>query len=265
MSRRENSYAIDRFYDPQLEANRLEIREKARIETLVPQMKSIGLKPNMRILEVGPGTGLRSLVFSNFLSKGSFWGIDISDTLLERARKALKGQKNVHLLPMDVYDLQFEENFFDFIYIRLVIQHLPDPVKALRNLHQILKPGGKVFIEDTDRDWMCIYPIFPAWERLYGKVKQAQVKTGGDPNSGRKLGAFLSSAGFDEVGTNLVPVTGSDNVLADWLENYAPTFFNNLTQADRRVGFKLLEEIRKRHQKSQVFFHQVWFQAWGEK
>lgn len=267
MASRNNSYLIEGFYNPKREADRLDVRSRARLEKLVPQLESLGLKPSMRLLEVGSGTGVRSVTLAKYLKHGFVQGIDVSETLLERAKQTLKNAKikNVKFEEMNVFDLQFEKNTFDFIYIRLVIQHLPNPVNALKELRRVLKPNGIIFLEDTDRDWMSIYPSNDRWDKIYEKVKRGQARNGGDPQCGRKLGSLLIQSGFKDVQTEVISVQGRGAIFKDWIENYAPTFMNNVGAIDRIEGFEVIEQLKKMNKKSPIFFNQSWFQAWGEK
>lgn len=262
---RRNSYQIDKFRSPKDEAKRLSHRAQARIEALIPTLKVLGLKPHMKLLEIGPGTGLRSVTLAKFLKKGQVLGIDTSVTLLEEANrlKIAKRAKNLELKRLDLYSGQIPRGKFDFVYIRLVFQHLPDPLLALKNIKLALKPGGVLFIEETDRDWMMIYPAPSGWSETYEKVKEIQLRSGGDPRSGRKLAPLMVQAGFKKVESSLVPVTGTDQVLKDWLKNYAPTFFNNSPSDEAARGLEILKKIAELHKHQKVFFYQVWFQASG--
>ncbi len=47
----------------------------------------------------------------------------------------------------DIHDLQFEDNGFDFIACKAVLEHVHDPVTAISEMHRVLKPGGEIWIE----------------------------------------------------------------------------------------------------------------------
>jgi ubiquinone/menaquinone biosynthesis C-methylase UbiE len=262
-----NSYNFETFREAKLEAERLSFRARARIETLVPQLKSLGLTTDMQVMDVGSGTGIRSIEIAKYLKRGSLLGIDNSDKLLDIARshQAECGVKNAEFKKIDIYSRDLPSARFDLIYVRLVIQHLPDPVKAMKNLFRALKKGGILFLEETDRDWMMTYPTVPEWEETYSAVKSIQRKNGGDPNSGRKLGSYLSRAGFKKIEIKMIPVCGGKAEVQRWLTYYAPTFFNNLDLKKAARGCEVLKKISKLNQAEAVFFFQIWFQAYGIK
>ena len=262
-----NSYKIDLFQRAKQEMKILEIRSHARIESMIPQLTTLGLKPDMDVLEVGSGTGTRGMELARYLKKGSLVGIDVSDSLLSHARLRLTRSKirNMKLEKMDLFKLKFKPRSFDFIYMRLVVQHLSQPVLALENLRSVLKPGGILFIEDTDRDWLTIYPALPKWEKIYEEVKNSQLVKGGDPRSGRKLATYLREAGYRSVDMNLVPVFGSGEIFEDWVNNYAPSFFNYFDKKAQNKNIRILDDLKRVNAKTPIYLHQVWFQSWGKK
>jgi len=86
-------------------------------------------------------------------------GLDISNAV-DAARANLPGRRNVHFVQASIYELPFRSNVFDGCYCIGVVQHTPDPQKAIGTLPRILQSGGRIAITAYERK---------PWTRLYGK------------------------------------------------------------------------------------------------
>lgn len=98
------------------------------------------LSGGSRILDAGCGDGFVSkFYFDNY----EVYGIDIEKEAIDYCTKTYP--KGRYLLG-DIYNLGFEDNFFDAIIFSQVIEHLYEPEKVLKELYRILKPGGIILI-----------------------------------------------------------------------------------------------------------------------
>ncbi len=99
----------------------------------------------------------------------------------------------------DVYALDFPDATFDVVHAHQVLQHLTDPVRALREMRRVTRPGGLIAARDGDYGAMVWYPDLPVldeWRQLYRRVARA---AGGEPDSGRMLHAWARQAGLTDV------------------------------------------------------------------
>jgi ubiquinone/menaquinone biosynthesis C-methylase UbiE len=97
----------------------------------------------------------------------------------------------------DACDLQFADESFDLVFMREVLQFIPEPVTALTELYRVLRPGGFACVGDTDDQlWITWPPPSPALTRLVDAVAVVQRAQGGDRQMGRKLTSYLRAAGF---------------------------------------------------------------------
>jgi SAM-dependent methyltransferase len=98
----------------------------------------------------------------------------------------------------DAGNLDFADGSFDLVFMREVIQFVPEPVAALREVFRVLRPGGFACVGDSDDQLRISWPPpHPALVRLIDAVAAVQHNRGGDRESGRKLTSYLRAAGFD--------------------------------------------------------------------
>lgn len=159
------------------------------------------LQPGMTLLDVGCGPGTITADLAAIIAPGRVVAVEVSAEALEIAKSeaATRGQENIDFAVGDVHDLAFPDASFDVVHAHQVLQHVDDPVAALREMRRVCKPGGIVAARDSDYEGFFWFPGVPAlddWRALYHVVATAN---GGDPNAGRKLLSWAQAAGFSEV------------------------------------------------------------------
>lgn len=110
------------------------------------------------VLDAGCGAGRFLDVASH--SEAEVVGFDISDAI-DAAKASLSGRKNLHFVQANIFELPFRSAAFDACYSIGVIQHTPDPRRALRSLPRILKTGGRIAVTIYERKpWTRFYPKY---------------------------------------------------------------------------------------------------------
>jgi ubiquinone/menaquinone biosynthesis C-methylase UbiE len=159
------------------------------------------LRPSDRLLDVGMGPGTITVDFARRLSDGWVTGIDSAEPAVAAARDlAVREQvRNLTVETGNVYQLAYEDDCFDVAHAHQVLQHLSDPVNALREMGRVVRTGGLVAARDADYAAMTWYPADPRldrWLELYHQVAHA---AGGEPDAGRRMRHWALQAGFPEV------------------------------------------------------------------
>ncbi len=160
------------------------------------------LEPGHRLLDVGCGPGTVTADLAARVAPGEVVAVDTAPHVLELARSTVaeRGLTNVTLREADVHALPFEDGTFDVVHAHQVLQHLGDPVAALREMRRVTRPGGWVAVRDADYGAMTWYPAAPGlddWLALYHEVTDAN---GAEADAGRRLLHWVLAAGFDPDG-----------------------------------------------------------------
>jgi len=110
------------------------------------------LRPGMHLIDCGCGTGSITVGLAEAISPGEVTGIEISASDVDLARERAKkgGHTNLRFEVADVYELPLPDESVDAAFFHGVLAHLNDPVKALREAHRVLKPGGVVGVGERE-------------------------------------------------------------------------------------------------------------------
>jgi len=159
------------------------------------------LAPDARVLDVGCGPGTITADLAARVPDGEVTGIDAATDVLALARQEAgrRGVANVRFDVGNVYELGYADGTFDVVHAHQVLQHLSDPVAALREMRRVARPGGLVAARDGDYGGFFWFPEEPGlteWLALYRDVARA---LGGEPDAGRRLLAWARQAGFAEI------------------------------------------------------------------
>lgn len=255
------SYQFELLEGRNHEANMLAERAQMRLDGFTDLLKRHGYPEQGRVLEVGTAHGIRARLMAEHFPNTHITAIDRSDELLAN----ISTQSNLSFQHADLYTLPFPDEHFDFVYARLVFMHLTDPITAIASLRRVLKPGGRLLIEDADRDCMFFEPAPTSFRTFWEKVQQGQRRLGGDPNVGRKLAPYLKESGFSSITTEVQPILGGGPDIEFLVRTLMPSLNIYLDPDDRSDGQTAINDLYTLSKNPNASFYHFWFVVSGGK
>lgn len=174
-------------------------RLQDQASTLVELLHSDTRYPDgSTVLEAGCGVGAQTVTLAANSPNALITSVDVSETAVAEATRAVPAA-NVTFRQADIFDLPFPAASFDHVFICFVLEHLAEPVEALRTLKQIVKPGGTMTVIEGDHGSTYFYPESEYAQRTVGCQVELQARAGGNALIGRALYPLLIDAGLSEV------------------------------------------------------------------
>ena len=197
---------VDTTDDPEYFVNALDhITELDSVQSYKRHANELlRLVPGSRVLDVGCGTGEDAITLADIVGpSGHAIGVDRSDTMIAEAMKpAREAGSSVGFAVGDVYDLDFEDGYFDGARADRIFHHLEAPSDALRELLRVLKPGGHMVTFEADLDTIAIDSSDRAMTRKVVHYFADYGRTQGW--IGRQLRRMYKELGFENV--TVIPV-----------------------------------------------------------
>ena len=240
-------YSSDNFIGDEAEKEiyRLESQARVRWPQEVIVLRNAGLKVGTRIADIGCGSGIITEYLANEVdASGLVVGIENNEKLFNLAKARNAKYNQVQIINNDACHLvEIEENFFDFVYARFILQHLADPTNLLTEANRILKPGGKLIVMDADDSLFHITPYHKEMGEFLSEVSKGQTKYGGDRNIGHKIPCMLFDAGYSNINTSVYTFTSKNISPHDFLDITTKFKLNLLDPSLNDWGKNILNDI----------------------
>jgi SAM-dependent methyltransferase len=152
------------------------------------------LEPGQRLLDVGAGPGTITADLATIVGEVVATEVSQDAATITRA-----GAPGIEVRVADVHALPFGDGEFDVAHAHQVLQHVADPVQALREMARVVRPGGLVAARDSDYATFAWWPRLPELDRWLELYSAAARANGGEPDAGRRLLAWAHAAGLAEV------------------------------------------------------------------
>lgn len=161
-------------------------------------LRMAGLRPGMRVLDVGCGPGDVSLIAARLVGPtGSVLGVDAAPEMIElaSARAAEQGLSAVHFKQAGIDTITLDEPV-DAVVGRLILMHLPDPADTLRRLRTFVRPGGVIAFSENDITGTYSIPDMPLFGQVTSGIVRAFEAMGLSAKFGTTLHTVFADAGL---------------------------------------------------------------------
>jgi SAM-dependent methyltransferase len=192
------------FMESEEEGIRLELKTDPM--ALRRQALWCGIKPGMRVLDVGCGTGKTTSLLAELIEPaGSISGIDFSESRIQYARNNYGNKKGIEFYLHDLREPMEDMGQFDFIWVRFVLEYYRrEAIEIVKNLKKCVKPGGVLCLLDLDYNCLSHYGIPAELAEILPKIMNVlDEEYNFDTFVGRKLYSYLYDNGFESIAINL--------------------------------------------------------------
>jgi ubiquinone/menaquinone biosynthesis C-methylase UbiE len=228
------------------------------------------LRGGARLLDCGCGPGSITCGFAQIVAPGEVIGIDVDESVLEmaRARAVERGLTNLRFEYGNIYELPFPDHSFDAVFANAVLEHLSDPVGALREMRRVLKPGGVIGIRDVDFDGNLLAPTEPPLQQTLELWERLITYKGGNPTIGKHLHRLLLEVGFCRLQASASYECRESQLWGNFVafmltDGFLAYHFTELGWASPDSLQAMCTAWRKWGQESGAFFADAWVEAVG--
>jgi SAM-dependent methyltransferase len=195
----EQYFAASQEHETELE--RLRVLERLYDPVTIRHLETLGVSQGWNCLEVGAGAGsLAQWLSTRVAPTGKVVATDTDTEFL-----SLLSISNLEIRRHDILKDDLEANHYDLVHCRCLLEHLPEPEKALKRMADALHPGGWLLIEDSDAGSMLSADITnPAAADLIAMLRASfdWVRKMGiwDTYFGRRVRTLIEGLKFIDVG-----------------------------------------------------------------
>jgi ubiquinone/menaquinone biosynthesis C-methylase UbiE len=150
--------------------------------------------PASHVLDIGCGQGNTTRLLAEVLAPASCIGLDFDEALVAYAAAQPDKPEVLSFRQGDATQLPFADGTFDIVFCRFLLIHMTDPVRVVREMLRVAKPGGYVVAFEADFAYEIAYPPEPALAIINRLWQVFQ-----DPSAGRKLVSYFRAAGARDI------------------------------------------------------------------
>jgi ubiquinone/menaquinone biosynthesis C-methylase UbiE len=159
------------------------------------------LRTGTRLLDAGCGPGTMTIDFAAVIAPTEVVGVDVQQSQIDLARRQAteRGVSNARFEVANLYALPFSNESFDAVFLHGVLEHIQDPVSALREVRRVLKGGGVVGARHADFGGFIIEPAPGPLNQFSVLFERLMLHNGTHPRAGRHQVRWLRESGFSRI------------------------------------------------------------------
>ena len=194
--------------------NRFNAHELSRFSKRELFKRILRPRTGEHILDIGCGAGHDAHALARLVGRnGHVVGIDRSKTMIRAAQRRIQGQKcALEFRVCDAHHLKFPDNTFDACLAIGTLVFMENPSQVLTEVFRVLKPGGRLTVQESDWDSLTITAGNGAMTDTLVKIRQKSVCHSG---IGHQLPVLFWQTGFEDTFVGAGTMTLSDYTLAN--------------------------------------------------
>ena len=199
-----------------------------------------GIKPGMRVADLGCGSGKPTAVLHQLVQPGGeVVGVDISPERIAFANEHYRAD-GISFIQGDILKPLDHLGSFDFIHVRFVLEYYrTNSFDMIKNIVTILKSGGILCLIDLDNNCLNHYDLPDRLRRtIVASIEAFQFKANFDPYVGKKLYSFLYDLKFMDID---VDVSGHHLIWGELKESDAYNWLKKIEVAPKRINYQFDE------------------------
>ncbi len=188
-------------------------------------LDNIGIRKGWKCLDVGAGPGLVTKDIRFLVGdEGEVTALEPSEFYLNYFKDECKKNKwtNIKFLHGNLEDIELEKEYYDMIYLRWVIDFVPEPEIFLLKLLGALKKSGKIALQDySTYESMALFPKGGAFDNIYSAVRDYWKTGGGDLYFTVKIPAIFKKNNIELLEYRPVGQAGDrDSGVIEWAHRF---------------------------------------------
>jgi len=218
-----------------VEALRLELKTDPSI--VKKQAKWAGIQNGMTIADIGCGPGITTVaLLESAQPNGTVVGIDFSQERIAYANANYK-KPRINYICKDIRHPLDELGLFDFIWVRFILEYyLNNSFEIVKNLVNVLKPGGTLCLIDLDHNCLSHYGIPKRLQQTVSDImSELQKKANFDPYAGRKLYSYLYDLEFENI---KVDISAHHNIYGELKKSDEFNFLKKVEIGPQKINYK---------------------------